>query len=544
MVRNPDSNINQTLESDIKILPGVYAGLMSEEELVNNIESQFLDFSDFTVRKDYMWLYAIHFLHMPAELEIEKLEEILNNDPEDDIFQSYLTVTDKITKFMARIGLDLDGCVDYNLDYELLYNIYNTFILNLPKTCAQYLIGLKDPENTFTGKPSDYDPENFDNDVVLSQTMESLEAYNPAEIRKSMEEVKKERGTTIVNSDNSLVFKNILLKAFFDDEFSFDDFFNILELVDDSENIKTLNELFSLGKFEIVYELFYPKLKEFLSYQTNVDLVEDYYKSIQESRKFRNKVVPQSEEALKENFLNAVYDENCGYCFIRLYQTHYKNAFSAGGLLKAANEFISPEGANKKKYTHAAMNYKLNDNFIGLNFDGNSNNDVKIENMRTEAVSYESPKDRKKSQFDIFAVKLTQKEYENLRKNLNYIKTSNKFVYDFKRLLHISGIILFRRIKEFLFDRKKSSKEALDVDLRVANESLVCSTFVAFVLTQISPRYAEYFKKQNLSVHSITPNDLTFLPGIIYMYGGTWPEYSIKTRDYIRKNPQFQKYLK
>ena len=79
MTRNPDSNINQTLESDIKILPGVYAGLMSEEELVNNIESQFLDFSDFSIRKDYMWLYAIHFLHMPVELEMEKLEEILNS---------------------------------------------------------------------------------------------------------------------------------------------------------------------------------------------------------------------------------------------------------------------------------------------------------------------------------------------------------------------------------------------------------------------------------------------------------------------------------
>ena len=543
MTRNPDSNINQTLESDIKILPGVYAGLMSEEELVNNIESQFLDFSDFSIRKDYMWLYAIHFLHMPVELEMEKLEEILNNDPEDDIYQSYLTVTDKITKFLARIGLDIDGCLDYDFDYELLYNLYNTFIINLPKTCAQYLIGLKDPENTFVGKPSDYDPNNFENDVVLTQTMESLEGFDPVKFRKSMEEIQKERGTTIVNADNSLVFKNILLKAFFDEEFSFDDFLNVIELVDDSENIKTLNDLMSLGKFDIVYELFYPKLKEFLSYTPNVDLIEDYYKSIEESRKFRNKVIPQSEEALKENFMNnAVYDENCEWCFIRLYQTVYKKTLSAGGILKTVNEFISPEGKNHKKYTHAALNYKLNDNFIGLNFDGSSNNDVKVENMRTEATGYESPKDRTKSKFDIFAIKLTPKEYEDLKKNLNAIRTTNKFKYDFKRLLQISGIIIFRKIKDKLFSRESSDE--IPIDLRQTNESLVCSTFVAYILSQISPRYSEYFKTKDISIHSITPNDLTFLPGIKYMYGGTWPEYAVKTRDFVKKNPQYQKYFR
>ena len=543
MVRNPDSNINQTLESDIKILPGVPAGLMSEDELINNIESQFLDFSDFSVRKDYMWLYLIHFLHMPPELEISKVEEILNNDPEDDIFQSYLTVTDKITKFFARIGLDLDGCLDYNLDYELLYNLYNTFIINLPKLCAQYLIGLKDPGNTFIGKPSDYDPENFENDVVLTQTMESLEGYNPVEFRRAMEEMKKEvNGTTIVNSNNSLVFKNILLKAFFDEEFSFDDFFNIIRLVDNSENIEVLDELISLGKFNIVYDLFYSKLTEFLSYSSNIDLVEDYYKTITEQRKFSNKLIPASQEALKGTFLNAVYDENCDYCFIRLYQTVYKKNLSAGGVLKAVNEFISPEGKNHKKYTHAALNYKLNDNFIGLNFDGSTNNDVKVENLKTEATSYESPKDRSKSKFDVFALKLTSQEYDALQKSLNVIRTNNKFKYDFKRLLQISGIIIFNKIKDKIFG--KESSDDIRVDLTQSNESLVCSTFVAYVLSQISPRYADYFKKKDINIHSITPNDLTFLPGIQYMYGGYWSEYNIKTRDFIRKKPEFQKYLK
>lgn len=286
-------NVNNTLPSDIQIYPGVFPGYMTEEELVNHIENQFTDLSDLSVRKDYLWLFALHFLKFSPTEDLKKLETLLNHSDDDEIYQSYLAVMDRVKLLFSRFGVNLDGCEDYDLSFDLIYNLYNIFVIDLGTTLANYLLGLKSPMNDKVGNPKDYDTNNFDNDIVLTQSLD-MENYDPEEIekfRRSVEEAKA-NGTTIVNSDNSLVFKNILIKAFFDPEFSFDNFFDIITIIDQSDKIVELLELIDLGKVVLQHDLLYHHIKEAISYPNNMELIENIYKTIEENSKFKNDKLP------------------------------------------------------------------------------------------------------------------------------------------------------------------------------------------------------------------------------------------------------------
>lgn len=225
------------------------------------------------------------------------------------------------------------------------------------------------------------------------------------------------------------------------------------------------------------------------------------------------------------------------YCFIRLYQTEYKRFLTTGNILATVNKFISNPGKNKKKYTHAALNYQLNDNFVGLNM-GGGQEDIRVETLRTMATAPNHPQDRDNSKFDMFCLRLTSEEYADLKRNLIKIKYNNNIVYDFKDLIFMSKDLILEKIKNKLSIGKEEKE-----DLSTTQMALVCSTFVAWILSKVSKKYATYFQMQNKSIYHITPNDLTYMPGMKYMYGGGWKEYSTLTRKYVNEHPEFKEYL-
>ena len=230
------------------------------------------------------------------------------------------------------------------------------------------------------------------------------------------------------------------------------------------------------------------------------------------------------------------------YCFIRLYSTRYKGlCFS--DLLRIGNELLTEASKSGKRYTHAAMNYKLNDNFVGLNIDDNPN-DVKVENLRTTAtIDAGDPKDRKNSTFDVFYLRLTESEYKLLKVNLNKIKTDNKFKYDIKKLISVAFRTSRQKLKKAVLGHESDDSNDDIVDLTKSKKALVCSSFVAYVLQQTSDSIKDWMEKYKKTVHDFSPNALTYLPGCKHMYGGYWPEYGKKTKEYVEKHPEFKKYL-
>lgn len=231
------------------------------------------------------------------------------------------------------------------------------------------------------------------------------------------------------------------------------------------------------------------------------------------------------------------------YCFIRLYSTKYKGlCFS--DLLRIGNELFTSKSKQGKRYTHAALNYKLNDNFVGLNIDDNPN-DVKVENLRTTAtIDAGDPKDRKNSTFDIFSLRLTESEYKLLKVNLNKVKTDNQFKYSIKKLINTAFRSGKVKVKRAVLGHEGYQDDEEDIiDLTKSKKALVCSSFVAYVLQSVSPSIKNYMEKHKKTVHDFSPNALTYLPGCKYMYGGYWTEYGKKTKEYVDKHPEFKKYI-
>lgn len=230
------------------------------------------------------------------------------------------------------------------------------------------------------------------------------------------------------------------------------------------------------------------------------------------------------------------------YCFIRLYATKYKGV-TLSQFVRIGNDLFTAKSKKGERYTHAALNYKLNDNFVGLNLDDDPN-DVKIENLRTTAVEAGDVKDRKTSTFAVYSLRLTEKEWKLLKVNLNKIKTDNNFKYDMKQLVNTAFRSTKNRIKNVILGHENFNEVEEDiVDLTKSKKALVCSSFVAYVLQQISHSIKNWMLKHKKSVHDFSPNALTYLPGCKYMYGGFWTEYAKKTKEYVEKHPEFKKYL-
>lgn len=232
------------------------------------------------------------------------------------------------------------------------------------------------------------------------------------------------------------------------------------------------------------------------------------------------------------------------YCFIRLYSTKYTK-LCISDLLRIGNELLTEKSKHKgKRYTHAAINYKLNDNFVGLNIDDNPN-DVKVENLKTTAnIDSGDPKDKRNSTFDVFSVRLTESEYRTLKTNLNNIKTDNKFKYAIKKLVSVAFSQTKTRLKKTVLGHEDDDTREEDiVDLTKSEKSLVCSSFVAYVLKSISPSIRNWMEKNKKTEHDFTPNGLTYIPGCKFMFGGSWIEYSKKTREFVNEHPEFKKYL-
>lgn len=225
------------------------------------------------------------------------------------------------------------------------------------------------------------------------------------------------------------------------------------------------------------------------------------------------------------------------YCFIRLYQTEYRTMLAPGAVLAKVNKLITIKSKNNKQYTHAAINYQLNDNFVGINM-SLSGDDVRIENLRTMDNEKNAPQDRKTSTFDVFYLKLTKEEYDLLKSTLIKVKINKNIKYNFLHLLVVSKDSILKKIGTF-FSTSKESNDVIDIN----NMAVICSTFVAWVLSKISRKYNEYFRMNDIDIYSVTPNDLTYLPGAVYMYGGYWKEYATLTRKYIAEHKEFEQFI-
>jgi hypothetical protein len=107
------------------------------DELLNLIESQFNPEIELNIDKtDYFQVYCGKFLKMPRDTSLDDIPEYIKGDVIYDEFNTLLSVF--IKYFDSYYGIIINPDTD-NL-YELIYNLYNTFILNPDMILINYLL--------------------------------------------------------------------------------------------------------------------------------------------------------------------------------------------------------------------------------------------------------------------------------------------------------------------------------------------------------------------------------------------------------------------
>lgn len=233
------------------------------------------------------------------------------------------------------------------------------------------------------------------------------------------------------------------------------------------------------------------------------------------------------------------------YVFIRNIHGVYKNPLTLTNILDKGIKIADGNSEKDHKfYNHSTMSYKLNDGFAGLTMDSNECQ-VKEEYVtQPEKVRYTSGCKSDKSEYSVFAVEVSKSEYDEIVKMINNAISNINIKYSVITNFLIGIKLISNNIKEF-FDSKFKKDNFSSESKHFDQNKLVCSTFVAYVLTKCCPFIKDYLAKQTFNWDTITPNKLiSELPKCKKLFGGTWDKYNENVKKYIEKHPEFKKYYK
>lgn len=252
------------------------------------------------------------------------------------------------------------------------------------------------------------------------------------------------------------------------------------------------------------------------------------------------------------------------YAFLRFYTTIYKKeVFSAGKVLKIGTTHFSDPLASGKVYTHVAINYSLDDKFVGLNLDPKDPNDVKVEAISDPNYDRLNAKSRDKraSQFVVYALPITGKEHLRLKYILDRVSKENNLTYDIRSLVYTGMLLMKNRFKNFMGfedydqslekiagvgDDEYLTKLEMDEAERIAmkKNGFICSTFVMYVLKNCSDDILRWMDREKKDVYEFSPNTVAKIPYIFPLFGGSWVNYKRILNQFIQKNIEFKEYIK
>ena len=242
-------------------------------------------------------------------------------------------------------------------------------------------------------------------------------------------------------------------------------------------------------------------------------------------------------------------DGNCKYVFIRLYDPVYNNNLPADLLKKG--QYIT--NTTQIPAAHSAIGFDLTDNFYGLTIGGDY--DIKLEQCSTpETCAYMSTCDAEKSFHYTFALKVTEKEYEAVKKmTLRYYQTKEvKYAvfHNFPVALYcirkkvnlpeLPKLPLPAAYREFIMNLRKTM---LAMRQQKEKDRFVCSTFCTYILISCIPRIALYFCERNLNYDYITPSELSMLPDMKFLFSGKWLDFKKDAKSFAEEHKEFVPYL-
>ena len=106
----------------------------SEEELVMRIEQQLENYYNEPIMIDYLDFYARRFVGVPDYEDISKLEDYIDTSEERNRYLEMIQMLK--VRFIKYLGINCYNSTDEEIEFETLYAIYYTFVLNIDKVLS------------------------------------------------------------------------------------------------------------------------------------------------------------------------------------------------------------------------------------------------------------------------------------------------------------------------------------------------------------------------------------------------------------------------
>lgn len=254
---------------------------------------------------------------------------------------------------------------------------------------------------------------------------------------------------------------------------------------------------------------------------------------------FNCKTLPSQQKDIKLQYnkkLSNLGTEEENYIFIRLYYPYYNNPVSIVNILKNLIIWID---VNQIKYSHVAIGFDLNDNFIGLTTPGKQ--DLKYEHCTNISTNkYMSKCNPQKSQQATYAIKVSKEEYERA-KQLTEFFMYEKTIYNVAQNVPVG---FFELKRKFFTEQEKQQLQDINSQKDKKNKDevpleFVCSNFVAYILINSVDSIKVFFEENNLDYKYIIPSDIPYFPGVTKLFSSSWDNYTKAALTYVKSENNF-----
>ncbi len=242
-------------------------------------------------------------------------------------------------------------------------------------------------------------------------------------------------------------------------------------------------------------------------------------------------------ELLYHKKLSNFGTENENFIFIRLYYPVYKNPLCVENTLKNLIGFVD---IHPTKFSHAAIGFDLNDNFIGLTSAGER--DLKIEQCtKISSNPYMAKCDSKRSIQTTYAIKVSSEEYNKAKEIIQFFY-NEKITYDVGLNFAIG---LFELKRKFFTSNQNQQLEKIGTAKAVTEQDniiknkFVCSSLVSYVLINSVDSIKTFFEENKLDYNLIIPGDIPSFPGAKKLFSSSWKSYTKAALAYVKSENNY-----
>lgn len=258
-----------------------------EKSIILQMENQFEQIVPNYIREDLVKRYCNDSLKIDIDSidDLDNFETFITNQIQEE---SFLFLMNNLKFYLEKYyGFDTRELEPDVADFNLIYTLYSTFVLNLNQTMAHFMNGMRSSLNltiqdheryTLLGCYKDRIKEfKFSEENLKNMSMEAIIQSNIEEKNNSPMNIE----SIDIYTNSAEAFNDLFKKIFMDDSvFDFDKLFETIRCSDETIEMIKLDNLTDNGALPVDVIKFKERVKRELIQPENLDDLETRYRNL------------------------------------------------------------------------------------------------------------------------------------------------------------------------------------------------------------------------------------------------------------------------